>query len=148
MLTETETKRLMQPGEPRDKMNDFIVRKKLAKWLDGLYVVFVIIFRYLPEKQLKKLITREHFRYLIDILLHLFSISTVPMIKNGDEYIAVDRYRAPRPATQEEIYLNGYIKSMIHALFHHLSPEDAIAVMDEELARNHPEHMIRAKRST
>ena len=53
MLTETEIKKLMSPD--RDKANDFIVRRKFKKWLDDLYVVFVIILRYLPEKQTKKI---------------------------------------------------------------------------------------------
>jgi hypothetical protein len=140
MLTETEIKKLMSPD--RDKANDFIVRKKFKKWLDDLYVVFVIILRYLPEKQTKKLIEHKHTIYMMDILLHLLSILTVPIIQNGKEYTAVDRYKAPRPATPEEISLRFDTKTMVHALFRHLSNEDVLDVMQAELDRNQPEYMI------
>ena len=138
MLTETEIKKLMSPD--RDKANDFIVRKKFKKWLDDLYVVFVIILRYLPEKDKKH--EHKHTIYMMDILLHLLSILTVPIIQNGKEYTAVDRYKAPRPATPEEISLRFDTKTMVHALFRHLSNEDVLDVMQAELDRNQPEYMI------
>lgn len=142
MLTETETTKLMSQGSIRDHANDFIVRKKFKKWLDDLHVVFLIILRYLPEKQTKKLIERKHIIDMMDILLHLLSILTVPIIQNGKEYTAVDRYRAPRPATPEEISLRFDTKTMVHALFRHLSSEDVLDVMQTELDRNQPEYMI------
>lgn len=142
MLTENETKKLMSSDSVRDNANDFIVRRKFKKWLDDLQVVFVIILRYLPEKQTKKLIEHKHIIYMMDILLHLLSILTVPIIQNGNEYTAADRYRAPRPATPEEIYLRHDTKTMVHALFMHLSNEDVLDVIQTELDRNLPEYMI------
>jgi len=126
MLTDTEMMKLANNGQVRDKANDYIVRKKFQKWLDGLPVVWGYIFRYLPERQIKRIITNNHIEYMINILLHLFSIMTVPMVKrNEHEYTALPVGYPPRKAEKEEIgFRDSYLKPLIHALFRHLSAED------------------------
>jgi len=144
MLTETELKKLANSGPVRDKANDYIVRKKLQRWLDGLPIVFAYILRYLPERQIKRIITNSHIINMADILLHLFSIMTVPMIRrNENEYTAVPLDHPPRIAEKEEImFRDNYLKPLIYALFRHLSAEDVRAVMQVELSRNQPEYII------
>ena len=118
MLTDAEFEKLKKT-DPRDKSNDFIVRRKFQKWLAGLCYVSVIILHYLPEKQIKKIIKQEHILHLCNILLHLFSIMSVPMVqKSAHEYIAVVPYYPPRPATKEEILMmDTFIKPLIYGLF-------------------------------
>lgn len=143
MLTDTEIEKLEQ-NNPRDRANDFIVRRKFKKWLDGLSVVFVIILRYLPERQTKKLITDSHIGYMSNILLHLFSIMAVPMVKKTEhEYTVVLPNRPPRRAEPGEINLrDNYIKPLIHGLFRHLSAEDVRDVIENELGRNMPDLIL------
>jgi len=144
MLTDTELTKLANSGPIRDKANDYIVRKKFQKWLDGLPVVFGYILRYLPEKQIKRIITGSHIDYMINILLHLFSIMTVPMIKKNEyEHTAIPLGCPPRKAEKDEIvFRDCYLKPLIHALFRHLSAEDGREVMQTELSRNQPEYII------
>jgi len=146
MLTETEMRKLEDNhgARVRDKSNDFIVRKKFTRWLDELDFVFNIILRYLPEKQTKKIITRHHIIEISNILLHVLSMLSVPMVqKNAQEYIAVVPYHPPRPATNEEIMMmNDFIKPLIQGLFRKLSAEEARNLIQNELNRNQPEYIL------
>jgi len=146
MLTENETKKLMVRGPIRDKSNDFIVRRKFQKWLDGLHVVSVVILGYLPEKQVTKLMNYKHIHDMMNILLHLLSTMTGPLVETRkNEFVVIRPYSPPIPATQEEVYLRDYIKTMALALFRHLSAEDVRDVIQKELSRNQPEYTLKKK---
>lgn len=148
MLTENETKKLMVRGPTRDKANDFIVRRKFKKWLDGLHVVFVVILGYLPEKQVTKLVNYKHIHDMMDILLHLLSIMAGPIVETRkNEFVVIRPYSAPMPATPEEVYLRGYIKTMTLSLFRNLSAEDVRDVIQTELSRNQPEYTLKKKKA-
>jgi hypothetical protein len=148
MLTDTETKKLMDRGPVRDKANDFIVRRKFKKWLDDLHIVFVVILGYLPDKQVKKLVNHKHIIDMMDILLHLLSTMTGPIVEvRKNEFVLIRPYSPPVPATQEEVWIRGYTKTMALSLFRHLSPEDARDVIQTELSRNHPEYALKKKRA-
>lgn len=144
MLTETELTKLANSAPVRDKANDYIVRKKLQKWLDGLPIVYGYILRYLPERQIKRIITSRQILNMIDILLHLFSMMTVPMIKKNEyEYTAIPLSYPPRRAEKEEvIFRDSYLKPLLHALFRLLSAEDVREVMQAELSQNQPDYII------
>jgi len=146
MLTENETKKLMERGPNRDKSNDFIVRRKFKKWLDGLHVVFVVILGYLPEKQITKLVNYHHIEDMINILLRLLSIMTGPIIETRkNEFVMIRPYSPPIPATPEEVYLREDMKTMVLALFHHLSAEDVRDVIQKELTQNQPEYILKKR---
>lgn len=142
MLTDVEIEKLKK-SQPRDKNNDFIVRRKFKTWLSGLCVVYNIIFRYLPDRQLNKMIQTEHIIHMCNILLHILSKRSVPIIKRDQEYLAVPRNRPPRPATPEEIaMMDSFIKPLIAGLFRFLSEEEARRTISDELRRNQSEYIL------
>lgn len=131
MLTDTEIEKLK---EGRDKANDFIVRRKFKKWLDGLFVVSVYILNYLPQKQLEKLIERDHINNLIFILLFFLGISgAVPITQVNGEDVVIIPDRPQRYAEPEENLLRGEIKLLIYNLFTFLSNEDVREVIQTEI---------------
>ena len=146
MLTETEMRKLEENhgARVRDKSNDFIVRKKFTRWLDELEFVFNIILRYLPEKQKKKIITHHHIIQLSNILLHVLSMMSVPIIKKSEhEYTVAVPNHPPRPASAEEIIMmDTFVKPLIHGLFRKLSAEEARNLIQTELNQNQPEYIL------
>jgi len=144
MLTDTEIKKLQSTDAVRDKANDFIVRTKLKKWLDGLFVVSVIILRYLPEKQLEKIVKYDHINYLFQILNRfLWTAGAKPIIqKNEVEYMAVLSDGTQRYASPDEIRLNGLIKLLINNLFQFLSAEDVREVIKKEIDFHQPDYTL------
>lgn len=142
MLTDNEIEKLKK-NQPRDKNNDFIVRRKFKTWLAGLWFVYNIIFRYLPDRQLNRTIQHDHIIHICNILLHILSKRSVPIIRNDKEYTAVPANRPPRPATSEEILMmNMVIKPLLIGLFRFLSVEEARRTISDELLRNQPEYMM------
>jgi hypothetical protein len=142
MLTETEIKKLLTPAPARDKSNDFIVRRKFKKWLDESDVVYYYILQHLPQKQVKKLVKREHIQHIMNILLCLLSTMTAPMVQMGNEFKVIGQYSAPRLALQEEVHLRNDTKEMVLALFSHLSAEDVRGVIQTELEQHQPEYIL------
>lgn len=148
MLTDTEIEKLKKKDDPRDKANDFIVRRKFKKWLDGLFVVSGYILRYLPEKQLAKIIKYDHIDQLTFTLISfLLAAGAVPIIeKNDGSGVVVRSDHAPRASTVDENRLNSLIKDLIRQLFYMLSVEDVRIVIHQELDDYHPDHIL-AKRA-
>ena len=144
MLTDTEIEKLKKNDPARDKANDFIVRKKFKKWLDGLFVVSVIILQHLPTKQLVKIVKYDYVKQMGDILVKfLWVAGAVPLIKKNEyENVVVLPDHAPRSATVDENRLNCLIKDLIRRLFNMLSAEDVRSVMQQELNRYQPEYIL------
>jgi len=144
MLTDTEIDKLQKTDSARDKANDFIVRTKLKKWLDGLFVVSVIILHYLPEKQLAKIVKYDHVNYLSNILTRfLWTAGAVPITKKNEyEYMAILPDGKQRYAEPDEIRLNGLIKLMINNLFQALSAEDVREVIKKEIDFHQPDYTL------
>jgi len=144
MLTDTEIEKLKKTDPVRDKANDFIVRRKFKKWLDGLFVVSAYILRYLPEKQLAKIIKYDHINQLSFILINfLWAAGAVPIIeKNDGNGVVVIPDHAPRPSTVDENRLNFLIKDLIEHLLYMLSAEDARSVIQHELDCHQPDYIL------
>lgn len=145
MLTDTEIKKLQEDHgkKSRDKANDFIVRRKFKRWLAGLFVVAVYIVPKLPQRQLKKMITKDHIKHLIFILDLFLSIwGVVPLKHDIHGALVILPNRPPREATGEEALITGWLKHFIHNLFQHLSPEDVRDVMQWEINHYHPGYAL------
>lgn len=142
MLTATEIEKLKKFD--RDKANDFIVRRKFKKWLDNLTIVSGYILRFLPRRQLRRLIERRHINNLISVLLQFLAIGgAVPIVRKSEhEYLAIVPNHPPREANTEEIQIAGELKVLIFALFQFLSVEDVRDVIQTEISRHHPEYTL------
>lgn len=140
MLTDTEVDKLK---EGRDKANDFIVRTKFKKWLEGLYVVNIIILTHLPQKQLAKLIKIDHINYLSNLIISfLWLLGAVPITQIEEEYMVFLPDCPPRYAEGGELRLNGMIKLLINNLFQFLSNEDIRDVIQTEINRYQPDYAL------
>jgi len=144
MLTDKEVEKLKNRDPATYKANDFIVRRKFQKWLDGLFVVSTIILRYLPERQLKRLTMHDHIIELGQILIQFLDIyGAVPIIQKSEwEHTVVIPNHAPRCADSNEIDASDQIMYLISMLFLRLSEQYVLKAMQEELDHYHPEYII------
>ena len=147
MLTDREIEKLMQTDSPRDKDNDFIARRKFKKWLDGLFVVSVYILRYLPHRQLKKIITYHHIQEMIQILWSFVCIwGVVPIVQKDEHtYLALPRDSPPREAESIERLITGDLRLFILNLFTLMSAEDVREIMQTEVSRRHHDYVLKKK---
>lgn len=145
MLTDREIEKLDKRDPTTSKANDYIVRRKFKKWLDGLYVVDVHILWHLPPRQLLKLIKYEHISHLANIIFTSLTIlGAVPITQTREEgyYVVTLPNRPPRPADNYEVQLNEQITTLIFNLFGFLSSDDTYELTRDVISEKMPDYAI------
>lgn len=153
MLSEDQRIKLETRGDegmsPEErKINEFAIRKKLRKWLNGADD-FVFVSDRLPEKQLLKIIVNQDIKSLAEAMVKALHVVGTPHIIDGkqttagiipfDEKTDLPTRPGPvrgfkqtlRPASPEELERAQLIGDHIKELFNCLGEGDLEKLRDE-----------------
>lgn len=147
-LTEKERDRLENRDPATSKQNDFIVRRKFKRWLDELLGVSLYVIRYLPEKQLKKLIDYRHIQEMINLLYASLIIwGVVPIVQKDEHaYMSIMPDGTTHETDSIEIVMNGELRLFILNLFALMSASDVREIMQTEINRRHNDYVLVRKK--